>query len=72
MKKSKVLVGSISYAIKGKRILAKEGITANLIKESDHTAGCSYGLSFEERDEYRVYPILSAAGIPIKQKEEDS
>jgi len=70
MEKGNVLVGSISYAIKAKRLLAKEGISAELIKETDHSSGCSYGLSYEARDSYRIFAVLSAAGIRIKQREE--
>lgn len=69
MENRKVLVGSISYAMKAKRLLSKEGITANVIKESDHTEGCSYGLSFAERDSYRVFALLSDAGIRTRSRE---
>ena len=69
MENGKVLVGSISYAIKAKRLLAKEGITVDLIKESDHSSGCSYGLSFPARESYRVFAILNRAGIHTKQRE---
>lgn len=72
MENGRILVGSISYAIKAKRLLAKEGIFANLIKETDRTTGCSYGLSFSARDAYRVSTILSAAGIRTKTREEPS
>ena len=70
MEDRRILVGSISYAIKAKRLLAKEGITANVIKETDRTEGCSYGLSFAERDAYRVFPLLSDAGIRLRSREE--
>ena len=42
MGNKKILIGSISYAIKAKRLLAREGITANVVKETDRTEGCSY------------------------------
>lgn len=69
MEDRRILVGSISYAIKAKRLLAKEGILANIVKETDRAEGCSYGLSFAERDAYLVYPLLADAGIRIKSKE---
>lgn len=71
MRNTKILIGSISYAIKAKRLLAREGITANVVKETDKTEGCSYGLSFADRDAYRVSAILSSAGIGIKMREAD-
>ncbi|MBO4283404.1 MAG: DUF3343 domain-containing protein [Clostridia bacterium] len=70
MENGKMLVGSISYAIKAKRLLAKEGIRADLIKVTEHTSGCSYGLSFPARESYRVHAILSSAGIRIKLRED--
>ncbi|MBP5348903.1 MAG: DUF3343 domain-containing protein [Clostridia bacterium] len=71
MEYGKILIGSISYAIKAKRLLAREGITANVVKETDKTEGCSNGLSFSERDAYRVTAILSQAGIGFKMREAD-
>ena len=72
MENERILVGSISYAIKAKRLLAKEGILANIVKETDHTEGCSYGLSFAEKDAYRVFPALAGAGIRIRVREDRS
>ena len=71
MGNQKILIGSISYAIKAKRLLAREGISANVVKETDRTEGCSYGLSFPDRDAYRASAILSQAGIGIKTREID-
>ena len=71
MEYGKILIGSISYAIKAKRLLVREGITANVVKETDKTEGCSYGLSFSECDAYRVTAILSQAGIGFKMREAD-
>ena len=65
----KIMIGSISYAIKAKRLLAKEGITADLIKDTDRSAGCSYGLSYPSRYAFRVSTILSSAGISIRERE---
>ena len=70
MENGRILVGSISYAIKAKRILEKEGINATLVKESDRTTGCSYGLSFDARHAYRVYAVLSKAGIRLRARED--
>lgn len=71
MENGKLLIGSISYAIKAKRLLAREGIAANLIKETDHTSGCSYGLSFDGRDAFRISSVLKSAGIQIKTRDSD-
>ena len=70
MENRRIIVGSISYAIKAKRLLAKKGILAGIVKETDHTEGCSYGLSFAEKDAYRVYTVLADAGIRIKTRED--
>ena len=70
MENRRILVGSISYAIKAKRLLAKEGILANIVKETSHTEGCSYGLSFAEKDAYRVSAVLAGAGIRTRSREE--
>ena len=70
MENGRILVGSISYAIKAKRLLEKEGITADLIKETEHTTGCSYGLSFPARESFRIHAILAGAGIRTKSREE--
>ncbi|MBP5428270.1 MAG: DUF3343 domain-containing protein [Clostridia bacterium] len=70
MENGRILVGSISYAIKAKRLLAKEGILTNVIKDSNHTSGCSYGLSFDPRDAFRVSAVLSHSGIRTKSREE--
>ena len=69
MGNEKIIIGSISYAIKAKRLLAKEGISADLIKETDRSTGCSYGLSYPSREAFRVSAVLSSAGIPLKQRE---
>ena len=69
MGNQKILIGSISYAIKAKRLLAREGITSNLVKESDNTSGCSYGISFDGRDSFRISAVLKDAGIPIKTRD---
>lgn len=72
MENERILVGSISYAIKAKRLLSKEGIFANIVKETDRGEGCSYGISFPKRDEYRVQTILSFSGIRAKSRESRS
>ena len=69
MENEKTVIGSISYAIKAKRLLAKEGIKAELIKETERSTGCSYGLSYPAREAFRVAAVLSSAGIPLKQRE---
>ena len=71
MENGKLLIGSISYAIKAKRLLSRAGIAANLIKETDHTSGCSYGLSFDGRDSFKVSAVLKDAGIRPKSRYND-
>ena len=50
-------VGSITYAIKAKKLLSSEGIVAKLVKTNPEKTehGCAYGIEFPQKD------LLSAA-----------
>ena len=69
MENGMILVGSVSYAMKAKRLLSRNGIRVNIVKDSENKAGCSYGLSFDERDRFRIAAILAEAGIRIRERE---
>ncbi|MBR2465654.1 MAG: DUF3343 domain-containing protein [Clostridia bacterium] len=65
MKTSVFTVGSVTYAIKAKRLLAREGLTSKLVKTdaSKSTGGCAYGIEFPTKDLYAAASIMRSAGI---------
>lgn len=71
MNQGMILVGSVSYAMKAKRALSRNGIRVNIVKDSENKAGCSYGLTFEEKDQFRIAAILSENGIRIRERNLD-
>ena len=60
MKKIIITVGSVTYAIKLKRILAKAKIISRLVKVSqgDLSGGCIHGVELSERDFYQAVVIM--------------
>lgn len=65
MKTAVFTVGSVTYALKAKKLLAREGLVAKLVK-TDASAdgnGCAYGIEFPARDFYTAASILRSAGI---------
>lgn len=65
MKQVTVTVGSVTYAIKLKRLLMKEGIRADLVKvdNTDRNSGCSHGVRISERDFLSAVVILRESSI---------
>lgn len=60
-----VTVGAITYALKLRKLLSREGIQSKLVKV-DNTAnhsGCSHGLLIDERDFYSAVVIMKNNGI---------
>lgn len=60
MNKIIVTVGSVTYAIKLRRLLIRDGIEARLVKV-DNTAektGCSHGVEISGDDFYRAVVIM--------------
>ena len=60
MKKIIITVGSVTYAIKLRKLLAREGIEARHLKvdNTDSGAGCSHGVEINEADLYRAVYIM--------------
>ncbi len=58
-------VKSVTYAIKLKKILARSGINANVVKIgiSKDGSGCAYGISFKDEYLFDVSRIVRNAGI---------
>lgn len=65
MKTSVFTVGSVTYAIKAKKLLAREGLSSKLVKAdtSKTSSGCEYGIEFLSKDLYAAASILRSAGI---------
>ena len=53
---------SVTYAQKGRRVLAEAGIKSRIIRRSH--LGCSYGLECSARDPAAVSALLEKAGVP--------
>ncbi len=65
--KSEIGVSSITYAMKGKEILARYGIKANVKRQLniEKRKGCGYSIVVDEKEE-AVY-ILKRHGIKIRE-----
>ena len=65
MNKTTVTVGSVTYAMKAKRLLSRMNIQSKLVKvDASKTAGgCTHGLEFASADFYTVVMGLKNAGI---------
>lgn len=59
-------VGSVTYAIKARKLLLRSGIRSKLVKvnENKTARGCSHGIEIEEGNFYDVVAILRENGIP--------
>ncbi len=60
-----VTVGGITYALKLKKLLLREGIRSKLVKV-DNTAeavGCSHGVRLDKRDFYSAVLIMKTNGF---------
>ena len=60
-----ITVGSLTYAMKARKILRAKGITTRLVKlDSALTEyGCGYGIELPSYESYNVYTILKENGI---------
>ncbi len=58
-------VGSVTYAIKARRLIERSGIKTKLIKtaSSPNDRGCQYGIVFSENQFYDVIALLRNNGI---------
>ncbi len=65
MKTTVLTVGSVTHAIKAKKLLSREGLRAKLIKtDASKTAhGCAYGIEIPTKDFYTAVSILRSAGV---------
>lgn len=60
-----ITVGSLTYAMKARKILRANGITTRLVKlDSALTEhGCAYGIEFRSYESYSVYDTLKKNDI---------
>lgn len=60
-----VTVGTVTYAIKLRKLLSREGIRSKLVKVDarEGSGGCTNGVEIENKDFYRVISILKNNGI---------
>lgn len=70
MGKPLIVVGSITFAMKGRDVLGHKGIRASVERVPHHsdTRGCGYGLYVPERTD-EAERILRAAGVPVTGRE---
>ena len=61
MKKTKIMVGSITYATKLRKLLARVGIKSRIIKGEKN--GCIHGLEVDYADFYTVISIMRENNI---------
>ncbi len=66
MGKPLIVVGSITFAMKGRDILGRRGFRSSVerVPHSRDAHGCGYGLYVPERAE-EAEKILRSAGIPV-------
>lgn len=63
-----ITVGSVTYAIKAKKLLEREGVSASLIKmeSSKDDGGCTHGIKINESYLYDAVAILKRMGIEYR------
>ena len=61
------VLSSVTYALKGKKILENHKIASSLIKSGNlkDLRGCGYGLKISFADKEKAYSALSTEGIKI-------
>ncbi len=62
---ARLAVSSVTYAIQAREILAKYGITANIVRlhPTETPNGCAFGLEIPPRDIPRAEALLAKAEI---------
>ncbi len=60
-----VTVGAVTYALKLKKLLLREGIRSKLVKVDSMAdgVGCSHGLRIDKRDFYSAVLIMKTNGF---------
>lgn len=65
MENTTLILGSVTYAVKARRLLARSGINARLIKLSgkETADGCSHGIELASSRFFEAVVILKENGI---------
>ena len=65
MKKITVTVGTVTYAIKLRKLLLRAGIRSKLVKVNNKKTegGCTHGVELDEIDFYNAVVIMKNNGI---------
>ena len=64
MNKTIITVGSVTYAIKLRKLLAREGIESELVKISANDfGGCTHGVKINKANYFNAVGILREKGI---------
>ena len=71
MGKPLIVIGSITFAMKGRDILGRRGIRSSVerVPDTRDVRGCGYGLYVPERTD-EAEGILRSAGIPVTGREQ--
>ena len=57
MTEIKLIIGSVTYAMKAKGLLSRKGLHPRLIKQTRSEDGCTYGVCIPE------YELMAAAAL---------
>lgn len=71
MKTTVLAVGSVTYAQKAKKLLAREGLVSKLIK-TDASAvgmGCTYGIEIPSKNLFSAANVLRSNGVSYEAYE---
>ncbi len=71
MDKPVIVVGSVTYAMKGHNILAQHGFQSNVVRvyQSPNGSGCGYGIYVPQSID-RAEALLKQNGIPVSGRAE--
>ena len=58
-----ITVGTVTYALKAKKLLEREGVNASLVKLDSSEDGCTHGIKIYESNLYDSIAILKKMGI---------
>ena len=64
MKRITVTVGTVTFAMKARKLLARKGIASQVVRVNSSDMGCIHGLEFKETDMFGVASTLKENGIP--------
>ena len=65
----KIVIGSVTYAIKAKKELERIGIRTRVVKASQReSSGCTYALEIDPSDRFRIYTHLDELGISYQRR----